>query len=80
MLEFAVPEDQPTYIGLTNTLLAPVTFFAPILGGWVATSFDYNSLFTLTLLCGVAGGALLALWVKEPRHIPPEPMGGTKAA
>lgn len=80
VLEFAVPEDQPTFIGLTNTLLAPVTFFAPILGGWVATSFDYNSLFTLTLLCGVTGGALLALWVKEPRHIPPQPMPGPEAA
>ncbi len=79
VLEFAVPEDQPTFIGLTNTLLAPVTFFAPILGGWVATSFDYNSLFALTLLCGVTGGALLALWVKEPRHIPPKPMPGPKA-
>ncbi len=74
VLEFAVPEDQPTFIGLTNTLLAPVTFFAPILGGWVATSFGYDSLFNLTLLCGVVGGALLGLWVKEPRHIPPQPM------
>ncbi len=74
VLEFAVPEDQPTFIGLTNTLLAPVTFFAPILGGWVATSFGYDSLFNLTLLCGVVGGALLGLWVKEPRHIPPQPI------
>ena len=80
VLEFAVPEDQPTFIGLTNTLLAPVTFFAPIFGGWVATTFDYNSLFSLTMLCGIVGGALLALWVKEPRHIPPKPMQGTEAA
>lgn len=80
VLEFAVPEDQPTFIGLTNTLLAPVTFFAPILGGWVATSFGYDSLFNLTLLCGVAGGALLALWVKEPRHIPPQAMPDPEAA
>lgn len=80
VLEFAVPEDQPTFIGLTNTLLAPVTFFAPILAGWVATSFGYHSLFQLTLLCGVGGGALLALWVKEPRHIPPAPMPDPEAA
>lgn len=80
VLEFAVPEDQPTFIGLTNTLLAPVTFFAPILGGWVATTFDYNSLFIVTMLCGLVGGGLLALWVKEPRHIPPKPMPATEAA
>ena len=79
VLEFAVPEDQPTYIGLTNTLLAPVTFFAPIFGGWVATTYDFNSLFTLTLICGLIGGALLAFWVREPRHIPPTPMSKSKA-
>ena len=80
VLEFALPEDQPTFIGLTNTLLAPVTFLAPIFGGWVATTYDYNSLFSLTMLCGIVGGTLLALWVKEPRHIPPVPVSDKAAA
>ena len=79
VLEFAVPEDQPTFIGLTNTLLAPVTFFAPIFAGWVATSFDFHSLFGLTLVCGLIGGAMLGLWVREPRHIPPSPINEKSA-
>ncbi len=73
VLEFAVPEDQPTFIGLTNTLLAPVVFLAPIFGGWVADN-SFEGLFNLMLICGAVGGVLLALWVKEPRHVPPRPM------
>ncbi len=74
ILEFAVPEDQPTFIGLTNTLLAPVVFLAPILGGWLA-DFGFETLFAIMLICGLAGGALLFAWVKEPRHLPPAPIG-----
>ena len=79
VLEFAVPEDQPTYIGLTNTLLAPVVFLAPIFGGWVAGG-GYDRLFELMLITGGLGGMLLAAWVKEPRHIPPLPMRGPAKA
>ena len=75
VLEFAVPEDQPTFIGLTNTLLAPVVFLAPIFGGWLA-DVGFDALFGLMLICGVLGGILLQIWVKEPRHFPPEPIGG----
>lgn len=78
VLEFAVPEDQPTYIGLTNTLLAPVVFLAPIFGGWVA-DHSFQQLFDLILICGAVGGILLALWVKEPRHVPPTPMSQDRA-
>ncbi len=78
ILEFAVPEDQPTFIGLTNTLLAPVVFLAPIAGGWLAdTGFD--SLFLLMIACGLVGGLMLLLIVKEPRHIPPTPIGDRQA-
>ncbi len=73
VLEFALPEDQPTFIGLTNTLLAPVVFLAPIIGGWAA-GIGFERLFELMIACGVIGGALLLLWVKEPRHIPPQPV------
>ena len=74
VLEFALPEDQPTFIGLTNTLLAPVVFLAPIIGGWAA-GIGFDRLFELMMACGVIGGALLLVWVKEPRHIPPAPVG-----
>ena len=41
LLEFGEEEDRPAYIGLANTLIAPFTFLAPVLGGWLAdTSAD----------------------------------------
>ncbi|MDE2777261.1 MAG: MFS transporter [Chloroflexota bacterium] len=68
VLEFAEPADQPTYIGLTNTLMAPFTFAGPILAGWIAEAFDINLLFAVSLGFGVVGAALLWWWVREPRH------------
>ncbi len=79
VLEFALPEDQPTFIGLTNTLLAPLVSLAPIFGGWVAGGIGFESLFALMLGFGGLGGALLALWVKEPRHIKPTPVSELNA-
>jgi len=73
ILEFAVPEDQPTFIGLTNTLLAPVVFLAPILGGWLA-GYGFGALFALMMICGAFGGLLLLLWVQEPRNTPAAPI------
>ena len=67
VLEFASPADQPTFIGLTNTLIAPVTFVGPVLGGWIAATFDIEALFAISLICGIAGAALLRWWVHEPR-------------
>jgi MFS family permease len=71
VLEFAVPEDQPTYIGLTNTLLAPVVALGPILGGGLATVLDYRSMFLIAAVISVVGGVLLMMWVREPRTLPP---------
>ncbi len=69
ILEFCAPEDRPTYIALTNTLLAPVTALAPLLGGWLATWAGYQGMFTVALLVAILGGLLLALWVREPRSL-----------
>ncbi len=69
VLEFAAPADQPTYIGLTNTLIAPFTFVGPILAGWMAAAFTIDTLFVVSLACGIIGGTLLLWWVREPRTI-----------
>lgn len=74
VLEFAVPEDQPTFIGLTNTLLAPVTFLGPIIGGLIATTLSYQGMFVVAMSCAVVGGLLLLFWVQEPRNVQPQPI------
>jgi MFS family permease len=67
ILEFCAPEDRPTYIGLTNTLLAPARTLAPIAGGALATWLGYRGMFVVAAALSMAGGALLAAWVREPR-------------
>jgi MFS family permease len=67
ILEFCAPEDRPTYIGLTNTLLAPA-MLAPVLGGWLATWLGYGGLFVAAVALSLLGAALLLSWVREPRQ------------
>jgi predicted MFS family arabinose efflux permease len=69
ILEFCAPEDRPTYIGLTNTLLAPAKTLAPLIGGWLATWAGYHEMFVVALVVALLGGGLLTAWVREPRHI-----------
>jgi MFS family permease len=68
ILEFCEPEDRPTYIGLTSTLLAPTRALGPILGGWLATLLDYRGMFLVALALSLLGGGMLLGWVREPRQ------------
>jgi MFS family permease len=67
ILEFCAPEDRPTYIGLTNTLLAPTRTVAPLLGGWLATWLGYPPLFAAALALSIIGSLMLFRWLREPR-------------
>jgi MFS family permease len=66
--EFCPEGERPTYIGLANTLLAPVTTLAPLAGGWLAALFGYPPMFGLAALVAGIGTVMLALWVREPRR------------
>jgi MFS family permease len=70
ILEFCAPQDRPTYIGLTNTLLAPVFILAPLIGGWLATIAGYRGLLLTAMLISTLGGLLFVFWVHEPRRAP----------
>jgi MFS family permease len=67
ILEFCPAEDRPTYIGLTNTLLAPATTIAPITGGALVAVFGYQPMFAIAIALALLGGGLLGWWVQEPR-------------
>ena len=68
ILEFCAPEDRPTYIGLTNTLLAPVVTLAPLIGALLATVLGYQPMFAIAMTVSALGGLMLLLWVREPRN------------
>jgi MFS family permease len=65
--EFCRDEDRPTYIGLTNTLMAPVAALAPLIGGWLAAQFGFPTMFATASLFAAIGAILLWRWVREPR-------------
>ncbi len=65
--EFGSEETRPTYIGLSNTLVAPATILAPILGGWLADAVSFQATF---MISAIGGGiiAILLIWlVRDPR-------------
>lgn len=66
-LEFCAPEDRPTFIGMTNTLIAPVITLAPLLGGWLALALGYQGMFAVATVFAALGTVLLVVWVREPR-------------
>lgn len=61
-------EERPLYIGLTNTLRAPVSVAASLLGGWLAQTFDYSVMFASAAGLGLLGVALL-VWVVRARAV-----------
>ncbi len=58
-LTYGEPAEQPTYIGLANTLAAPSSLLAPIAGGWLAEAWGYRAAFVAALLFSLGTLALL---------------------
>ncbi len=53
-LTYGTPAEQPTYIGLANTLIAPASLLAPLLGGWLADAWGYRAAFVVALAGSLA--------------------------
>ncbi|MFN6535717.1 MAG: MFS transporter [Nostoc sp. EkiNYC01] len=67
-LEFGNQRQRPAYIGLGNTLVAPATIIAPILGGWIADNIDYQTTFWVAAMGGLLTALLLHVGVSDPRY------------
>lgn len=68
LLEFCPDDERPTYVGLTNTLLAPFRALAPLAGGALAAWLGYQAMFAFAAGFALLGSLLLALWLREPRR------------
>lgn len=71
-LEFGNEVERPTYIGLANTLIAPATILAPILGGWIADTAGYHVTFMVAAVAGVIATIVILLLVRAPVRYPVE--------
>ncbi|MBN2388141.1 MAG: MFS transporter [Anaerolineales bacterium] len=65
--EFGTEETRPTYIGLSNTLVAPATIIAPLIGGWIVDAVSFQATFMISAVGGLVIAALLYWLVRDPR-------------
>jgi MFS family permease len=66
-MEFGSEETRPTYIGLSNTLVAPFTIIAPLIGGWIAETAGFQATFMVSAVGGLVIASLLFWLVRDPR-------------
>jgi MFS family permease len=68
MLEFAPePSEQPTYVGLGTTLVAPIAFGAPLAAGVLADGLGFLAVFAVAAVAVAVALALLIARVRDPR-------------
>ncbi len=65
-LEFGDENKRPTYVGMSNTLIAPSTMLAPFLGGLIADALGYRATFVVSAVLGAIAVAALIALVKDP--------------
>ena len=66
-VDFSTESERPFYIGLAQTLTAPATILAPLIGGRIADTQGFVSTFAWSALLSVAMVTILIFLVKEPR-------------
>jgi MFS family permease len=66
-VEFGNEENRPTYIGLSNTLVAPFTIIAPLIGGWISQTAGFQTTFMVSAVGGLVVAGLLFWLVRDPR-------------
>jgi MFS family permease len=74
-VDFSDESERPFYIGLAQTLTAPATILAPIIGGRIADTQGFISTFAWSMFLSVIMMVILIFLVKESRKIPhPNPL------
>lgn len=66
-VDFSGEKERPFYIGLAQTLTAPATIIAPLIGGWIADSMGFVNTFAVSCALSVVMISILVFLVKEPR-------------
>lgn len=68
LLEFGTPHERPAYIGLSNTLVAPATLIAPLLGGWLVDYISYQVMFGVAMVAGVMTALITTAMLRDPHQ------------
>ena len=67
-VRFGEDGERPVYIGLANTLVAPASIGAPILGGWIAdqAGYGFGTVYQISIISGILTTGLLLFLVRNP--------------
>ncbi len=65
-VQFSSVAERPFYIGMANTLIAPVTIFAPIFGGWLVDAVSFELAFGLFALAGALSLLVYLFPMRDP--------------
>ena len=79
-LEFGTAADQATYLGMSNTLIAPATLAAPFLAGWCITEFGYQTMFRAAAVVFLAAALLCLRLVRAQPAFHPEAAPAAESA
>jgi MFS family permease len=67
VFELAPPHETSRFIGIANTVVAPVATLGPLLGGLIVEGFSHQALFVTVVLIGVIALVLTALYLPSTR-------------
>jgi len=70
-VDFGSEAERPIYIGLSQTLTAPTTIVAPLIGGWIVDTAGFAPTFIISAVFALGMFGVLMFLVKEPRKIRP---------
>lgn len=66
-VQFGSVAERPYFIGMANTFIAPVTIFAPIIGGWLVDAVSFELTFGIFALAGLLSVLVYVVLMKEPQ-------------
>ncbi len=67
-IEYGPPEQRATYVGLMNTVIAPL-YFVGMLGGVISNAYGYAAVFLIGSVASVVGIVIMVFKVQEPRTL-----------
>jgi MFS family permease len=65
---FGSKSERPLYIGLSQTLTAPATILAPLLGGWIVDATGFLPAFSISTIFASITFGLFIFFVKDPEQ------------
>jgi hypothetical protein len=69
LLEFGGPERAASYVSVKNTITAPFSLAAPLLGASLARQFGYDAVFLVTFAVFGLAVFYITYHVHEPRQL-----------